>query len=151
MRLDILIEERFPSPVERVWHALTDPRMINRWLMATDDFEARVGARFTLRDKPHPTFRGYVECQVLELSPPNRMVWSWSSTDDPVPTRLVIELEAEDRGTRLTLRHTGDTDELTVQGTTAGWPRKLGELAETLSTAGSAAPDGDRDPEREQP
>jgi uncharacterized protein YndB with AHSA1/START domain len=151
MRLDVSIEERFPTPVERVWHALTDPQMINRWLMATDDFEAKVGARFTLRDKPHPSFRGYVECQVLELSPPNRMVWSWSSADDAAPTRLVIELEAEDRGTRLTLRHTGDTDELTVKGTTAGWPRKLGELAEALAAAGPSVAPSNPAPEREQP
>jgi uncharacterized protein YndB with AHSA1/START domain len=92
MRLDISMEKLFPVPVERVWHALTDSQMINRWLMATDDFEARVGARFTLRDEPQPGFRGYVECQVLELSPPHRMVWSWSSTEGAAPTRLVIEL-----------------------------------------------------------
>lgn len=48
--------------------------MINRWLMATDDFETKVGARFTLRDVARPGFRGYVECQVLELLPPHRMV-----------------------------------------------------------------------------
>jgi uncharacterized protein YndB with AHSA1/START domain len=141
MRLDVSIEERFPAPLERVWHALTDPRTINRWLMATEDFEAKIGARFTLRDEPHPSFRGYVECQVLELSPPHRMVWSWSSADDAAPTRLVIELEAEDQGTRLTLRHTGDTDELTVKGTTAGWPHKLGQLAEALGAASPPGPD----------
>jgi uncharacterized protein YndB with AHSA1/START domain len=132
MRLDVSVERRFAASVESVWHALTDPQVINRWLMATDDFEAKVGTRFTLRDEPHPSFRGYIECEVLELSPPNRMVWSWLSTDDGAPTRVVIELEAEGQGTRVTLRHTGDTDELTVQGTTAGWPRKLGELAEAL-------------------
>ena len=150
MRLDVSIEERFPASVERVWHALTDPEMINRWLMATEDFEAKIGARFTLRDAPHPSFRGYVECQVLELSPPHRMVWSWSSADDAAPTRLVIELEAEDQGTRLTLRHTRDSDELTVKGTTAGWPRKLGQLAEALGAASPSGPDSSSETEPEQ-
>jgi uncharacterized protein YndB with AHSA1/START domain len=150
VRLDISIEEWFPAPVVRVWHALTDSQMINRWLMATDDFEAKVGARFTLRDKPQPGFRGYVECQVLELSSPNRMVWSWSSADDAAPTRVVIELEADEQGTRLTLRHTGDTDERTVRGTTAGWPRKLGQLAEALGEAGLSAGHSGRQTEREQ-
>jgi uncharacterized protein YndB with AHSA1/START domain len=135
MRLDISMEELFPVPVEEVWHALTDSQMINRWLMATDDFEAKVGARFTLRDEPRPGFRGYVECQVLELSPPHRMVWSWSSADAAAPTRLVIELQADGPGTRLTLRHAGDADERTVRGTTEGWTRKLGELAEVLIAA----------------
>jgi uncharacterized protein YndB with AHSA1/START domain len=129
------MEELFPVPVKEVWHALTDSQMINRWLMATDDFEAKVGARFTLRDEPRPGFRGYVECEVLELSPPHRMVWSWSSADRPAPTRLVIELQADGPGTRLTLRHAGDADERTVRGTTEGWTRKLGELAEVLIAA----------------
>ena len=136
------MEELFPVPVERVWHALTDSQMINRWLMTTDDFEAKVGARFTLRDEPRPGFRGYVECQVLELSPPHRMVWSWSSTDGAPPTRLVIELEAHGHGTRLTLRHTGDADERTVRGTTDGWTRKLGALAEALTAPDTSAADG---------
>jgi uncharacterized protein YndB with AHSA1/START domain len=50
MRLDILMEELFPVPIERVWHALTNSRMIDRWLMRTDGFEAKVGVRFTLND-----------------------------------------------------------------------------------------------------
>lgn len=132
MRLDISMEEFLPAPVERVWRALTESPMLNRWLMATDDFEARVGTSFTLRDQPQPGFRGYVECEVLELSPPHRMVWSWSS-DEGMQSRLVIELEAYGQATRLTLRHTGDADERTVSGTTDGWIRKVGQLAEALT------------------
>jgi uncharacterized protein YndB with AHSA1/START domain len=134
MRLDISMEEVFPIPVERVWHALTDPEMISRWLMRTDDFEPKVGARFTLRGEPRADCAGHVECEVLELSPPHRMVWSWHGAEDPAITRLVIELRAEDDGTRLTLRHTGEADERTVSGTTSGWTDKLGALAELLTT-----------------
>lgn len=152
MRLDISMEKLFPVSVGRVWHALTDSQMINRWLMRTDDFEAKVGARFTLRDEPRPGFRGYVECQVLELSPPHRMVWSWSSVDGAPPTRLVIELEAHGDGTRLTLRHTGDSDERTVRGTTDGWTRKLGALAQALSAPDHSASRGrPTDIDQEQP
>jgi uncharacterized protein YndB with AHSA1/START domain len=132
MKLDISIEKVFPVALERVWDALTNSALINRWLMTTEDFEAKVGTRFTLRDEPRPGFRGYVECEVLELAPPHRMVWAWSSSDDGSPTRLVIELEAHGDATRLTLRHTGDVDERTVKGTTEGWPFKLGVLAGTL-------------------
>jgi uncharacterized protein YndB with AHSA1/START domain len=136
MRLDIQMEELFPVPVERAWQALTDPRLIERWLMRTDDFEAKVGTRFTLRDQPRADCRAQVECEVLELSPPHRMVWSWRGADDPATTRLVIELEADEEGTRLTLRHTGESDERTIRGTTGGWTRKLTELAELLTTTG---------------
>jgi uncharacterized protein YndB with AHSA1/START domain len=75
---------------------------------------------------------------VLELSPPHRMVWSWSSDDSPTPTRLVIELEAHGQATRLMLRHTGVAQERTVRGTTSGWPQKLGQLGEALAASNPA-------------
>ncbi len=128
------MEELFPVPIERVWHALTDPRMIERWLMNPDGYEAKVGARFILRETSRADCRGQVECEVLELSPPNRIVWSWRGAEDPATTRLVIDLEAHERGTRLKLRHTGESDERTVRGTTAGWTDKLRALAELLAT-----------------
>jgi uncharacterized protein YndB with AHSA1/START domain len=142
MRLDVSMEETFPVPVTRVWHALTDSQMISRWLMTTDDFQTEVGARFTLRDETPDGCRGEVECQVLELSPPDRMVWSWSNADDPGPTRLVIELEAHGEGTRMRLRHTGEADESTVTGTTAGWAVKLGQLSEALLAPPTSMGDG---------
>jgi uncharacterized protein YndB with AHSA1/START domain len=141
MRLDISMEELLPAPVERVWSVLTDARMIDRWLMRTDGFEAKVGARFTLGDEPRTDCRGHVECEVLELSPPHRMVWSWHGAEDPATTRLVIELEAYGQGTRLTLRHTGEADERTVRGTTGGWTDKLRALTELLTTQGGAGND----------
>lgn len=143
MRLDVSMEELLPAPLERVWHALTDARMIDRWLMRTEDYQAKVGTRFILRDAQVPGFRGYVECEVLEISPPHRMVWSWLSTDAGVPTRLVIELEASGEGTRLTLRHTGEAGEREVRGTNEGWIRKLAALAETLAAPRANGADGE--------
>lgn len=136
MRLDISMEELFGVPIDCVWHALTDPGMIERWLMTPDGYEAKVGARFILRETQRTDCRGQVQCEVLELSPPNRMVWSWRGAEDPTTTRLVIDLKADERGTRLTLRHTGESDEPTVRGTTDGWTDKLGALAELLTTKG---------------
>lgn len=132
MRLDISMEERYPVPVERVWHALTDPGMLERWLMRPEGYEAKVGTRFSLGEAPRADCRGQVECEVLELSPPHRMVWSWRGVDDPDTTRLVIELEADGRGARLTLRHTGESDERTAGKTTNGWTVKLAALTEML-------------------
>jgi uncharacterized protein YndB with AHSA1/START domain len=134
MRLDISMEELFAVPIDRVWRALIDPRMIERWLMRPDGYEAKVGARFILRETSRADCRGQVECEVLELSPPNRMVWSWRGAEDPTTTRLVIDLEADEQGTRLKLRHTGESDERTVRGTTVGWTDKLRALAELLTT-----------------
>ncbi len=136
MRLDISMVQLFPVPIERVWHALTDPGMIERRLMMSDGYEAKVGARFRLRETRRPDCVGRVECEVLELSPPKRVVWSWRGAEDPTTTRLVIDLEADGQGTRLTLRHTGASDEGTVSATTDGWTDKLGALTELLTTTG---------------
>ena len=136
MRLDISLQRLFPVPIERLWHAVTDPQEIEHWLMRTDGFAAAVGTRFTLRDDPRPDCRGHVECEVLEISPPDRMIWSWRAADDPATTRLVIELHAEDQGTRLTLRHTGEADQRTITATTRGWTDKLAALGDLLTTQG---------------
>ena len=135
MRLDLSMEGLYPVPIDRVWHALTDPATIERWLMRPDGYEAKVGARFTLSETPRADCAGRVECEVLELSPPHRIVWSWRGAEDPATTRLVIGLEAGERGTRLTLRHAGESDEPTIRGITGGWTDKLGALAKVLTTS----------------
>ena len=49
-------------------------------------------------------------------------------------TRVVFELETAGEGTRLRLRHTGDTEEVTARRITGGWTDKLGALSELLRT-----------------
>ena len=75
MKLDLNLTEHFTEPIEQVWHAITDSQMLALWLME-NNFEARVGARFVLRRLDPPRgWRGWAECEVLELQKPNRMVW----------------------------------------------------------------------------
>jgi uncharacterized protein YndB with AHSA1/START domain len=150
VRLDIHMEEILPVPIERVWHALTDASMLERWLMRTQNFEASVGTRFTFHNEPSGDCGAHVECEVLELTPPHRMVWSWLSADDPARTRLVIELERHDQGTRLTLRHTGEADERTLRKTTEGWTSKLRDLARELTPAHTSVDDQGDDDDRSQ-
>jgi uncharacterized protein YndB with AHSA1/START domain len=132
MKLDVAIEERFEEPIDEVWQAITDPAVIARWLM-DNDFEARVGKRFTLR-RASDVWTGVIRCEVLELAPPHRMVWSWAAGDEPEgrPSRVVFELRAEGTGTVLTLRHTGDADDRTGDLFARRWPVKLAELSALL-------------------
>jgi len=37
VRLDLVLEELLPHPVEAVWRALTDAEAISDWLMPTTD------------------------------------------------------------------------------------------------------------------
>jgi uncharacterized protein YndB with AHSA1/START domain len=133
MKLNVLLVEDFPHPVEKVWRALTDSDALRVWLME-NDFEPRAGKRFTLRGRQvPPATRGWFECEVLEIEPQRRMVWSWIVSEGEVPTQVEFRLEELDRGSRLTLSHTGEIDPIMKSRLTEGWPGKLSDLRAHLS------------------
>jgi uncharacterized protein YndB with AHSA1/START domain len=131
VKLDLVYTEILPHPLPRVWAALTTAGALRQWLMESD-FEPRVGQEFRFICPPSPGIRGYVECKVLELEPMRRVVWSWLSTEDGEPTTVTIELEEVEAGTKLTLRHRGDTTRDVRDRTAAGWTQKIAELAHYL-------------------
>jgi uncharacterized protein YndB with AHSA1/START domain len=93
MKLNVLLVEDFSHPVEKVWRTLTDPDALRVWLM-DNDFEPRIGKRFVLcGGEVPPTGRGWVECELLELEPPKRMLWSWVHKEGDPPSRVEFRLE----------------------------------------------------------
>jgi uncharacterized protein YndB with AHSA1/START domain len=104
MKRDLRFEEHYPHPLERVWEAITDSAAIAEWLMP-NDFEPRLGHRFTFRTKPQPGFDGIVHCEVIALEPPRRLAYTWKGGG--IDTVLTITLEPEPGGTKLVLEHTG--------------------------------------------
>ncbi len=127
MTLDVDLDEYFAAPPQRVWQALTDPALLARWLMP-NDFEPKVGKRFTFAPDCPASWEGNVACEVLELVPGQRMVWSWHTKGMERPTRIVFELSASGTGTRLRLRHVGEADEPVVRDLKGGWPGKVEAL-----------------------
>lgn len=133
MKLDLQFDEVFSDPIEVVWRAVTDPEVLARWLM-DNDFQPRVGHKFTLRESPNAECQGGAACEVLEIDPPSRMVWSWNGgMEGEVPTRVVFELRSEGSGTRLTLRHQGEATPAQGESVRGGWTRKLGALRQALT------------------
>ena len=132
MRLDIALDERLPHPPERVWQALTDAATICGWLMATDDFRPEVGARFKLKTE-HLSPTGWIDAEVLELDPPRRMVWAWSSNDGNPPSRVTFELEPENGGSRLRLTHEGEIEPAIGAILVEGWPGRIDALAKATA------------------
>ena len=104
MKRDIQRTVTYPHPPERVWQALTDPKAIAQWLMP-NDFKAEVGHRFQFRTDPAPGFDGIVDCEVLEVSAPNRLSYTWKG--GPIDTVVTFELSARDGGTELRFSQTG--------------------------------------------
>jgi uncharacterized protein YndB with AHSA1/START domain len=104
MTRDLKFEMLYEQPRERVWAALTDPAALAAWLMP-NDFAPQVGHRFQFRTKPAPGFDGIVNCEVLELEPPRRLVYSW--VGGGIDTQVIWTLEESGTGTRLVLEHRG--------------------------------------------
>src|SRR3954471_13581250 len=98
-----------PQPREKVGPALANSTGLAEW-MFPNDFEPRVGHRFTFRvpGNPKAGFEGLtVECEVLECDPPSRLAFSWSAGEPVVDTRVSFRLEPDGAGTRLFFEHTG--------------------------------------------
>lgn len=92
MNADIDLTVSYPYQPSQFWSALTSSDALAAWLMP-NDFRPVAGHRFTLRTRPRPAFGfdGIVRCEVLELDPPHRMVWSRSGGS--IDTTVTFTLE----------------------------------------------------------
>lgn len=108
MITDIHRVVRLPHPRAKVWRALTQPDLVDRWLMKPEGYAAVVGTKFVLRAKGRQRgWRGFVECEVLAVEEGRLLRWSWLG-DEAGPTLVVtFRLEDEGGGTRLSLDHEG--------------------------------------------
>src|SRR3954465_7837136 len=112
MQKDILHTWFFPQSTEIVWDALTNPEQLKEWLME-NDFQPVVGHKFRFNTKPKIKigFDGIVYCEVLELIPIQRLVYSWKG--GPGDGRMTLDslviwtLKPVNGGTELTLEHKG--------------------------------------------
>jgi uncharacterized protein YndB with AHSA1/START domain len=73
--LSVVAEREVPYPPEKVWRALTQPHLIEEWLMK-NDFKPDVGRRFNLSAD-----WGAVDCQVLEVEPNKTLPYTWAAYD----------------------------------------------------------------------
>jgi uncharacterized protein YndB with AHSA1/START domain len=112
MQRDLVIKWFFPHPPEKVWECLTDPVLVNQWLMK-NDFMPVVGHKFQFHGKPLPKMRwdGIVYCEVLEVVPGQKLVYSWKGGPKPgvigLDTLLTWTLSAREGGTEMILEHSG--------------------------------------------
>jgi uncharacterized protein YndB with AHSA1/START domain len=133
----VVIERLFNHPPERVWRALTQQWLIAEWLMA-NDFRPDVGHRFTLKTTPMPYWDGVVECEVLEIEPMSRLVYSWNTNapDGAVGLETIVQFTVTetDSGTLVRIEQSGFRADQpdNWRGAQYGWGRNLQRLAEQL-------------------
>jgi len=138
-------ELRIPQPREQVWRAITDRATLAEW-MFPNDFEPRVGHRFTFQvpGNPKMNFDGLtVRCEVLECQPPSRLEFSWSAGGPVENTRVSFKLEPDGSGTRVLFEHSGfdltqPFGEQALKGAEYGWAKMLKELATVVASRNSA-------------
>jgi uncharacterized protein YndB with AHSA1/START domain len=142
---EIVVEDILPHAPELVWKTLTSGELISRWLMP-NDFEPVIGRRFTFTAKPMGSWDGVVHCEVLEVVPNEKLVYSWKGGSDDNPaygSRLdsivTWTLTPADGGTRLRLVHSGfrsPGNDFAFDIMSGGWARvsqRIGTLAAELA------------------
>lgn len=126
-------ELSFPQSRDEVWQALTSRESLAEW-MYPNDFEARVGHRFTFRVPPKPqmNFEGLtVHCEVIKCDPPDELSFTWVAGG--IDTRVDYRLEADGNGTKVLFEHGGFEQENAYGGAGYGWTMMHGKLSTLLS------------------
>ena len=135
---DIVVDEVFPHAPEIIWKALTTAELIGRWLMMPTGFEPTKGKHFTFQTTPAGEWDGVIHCQVLEVTPNERLVYAWRGGHDAnagygsrLETVVKWTLTKVDSGTRLRLVHSGfrtPTNDFAFKGMSEGWPKVLQKI-----------------------
>jgi len=123
----VIVEREIAYPPEKIWRALTQPHLIEEWLMK-NDFKPVVGHRFNLRAD-----WGAVDCQVQVVEPNKRLSYTWDAYG--LESVVTWTLTPTSKGTQLRMEQTGfrPDQEQAYQGAKGGWPRFFAKLEQVLA------------------
>jgi len=130
MTRSVTVEREFAHPPEKLWRALTQPELIQEWLMK-NDFVPNVDHAFTLQGD-----WGSVACRVLEVDPPRTLAYTWDAMG--LASTVTWTLTPTARGTHLRMEQEGFRleQEQAYQGARYGWQKFFGSLETVLARAG---------------
>jgi uncharacterized protein YndB with AHSA1/START domain len=128
----VVIEREFPHPPEKISRALTQPHLIEEWLMK-NDFKPVVGHRFNLRRNPQPDVNIVVDCQVLVIEPNKTLSYTWAAYD--LEGVVTWTLTATSTGTHLRMEQSGfrPDQKQAYGGAKGGWRRSFAALEQILA------------------
>jgi len=102
----LVVERVLGAPVNIVWDAITNKEGFKHWYFDVDDFQPQVGFQFQFAGEDKGiTFIHH--CQVMEVVPPKRLVYSWRYDGFEGDSLVTWELIPEGNGTRVKLTHAG--------------------------------------------
>jgi uncharacterized protein YndB with AHSA1/START domain len=139
---DIVVEEVFPHAPETIWRMLTTGALIGRWLMEPTGFAAVKGQRFTFKTKAAGEWDGVIHCEVLEATPPQRLVYSWKGGHEAnagygsrLDTIVSFTVAKVENGARLRLVHSGfvaPKNDVAFTNMSEGWRKVVPRLGAVL-------------------
>jgi uncharacterized protein YndB with AHSA1/START domain len=123
----VVVEREIAHPPEKIWRALTQPHLIEEWLMKSE-FKPVVGHRFDFRAD-----WGSVDCEVLAVEPNRTLSYTWGAYG--LESVVTWTLTPTDTGTRLRMEQIGfrPDQEQAYQGAKHGWNRFFGNLEQVLA------------------
>jgi uncharacterized protein YndB with AHSA1/START domain len=92
------------APADQVFRAITEPKLLTRWLCDRAELASRKGGAYLLAWKEGPTHTGLV----VDFVPGARLAlaWRWPGVDLE-GTVLALSIEAQKDGTVLHVEHSG--------------------------------------------
>ena len=123
----VVVEREIPYPPEKIWRALTQPHLIEEWLMK-NNFKPVVDNRFNLSAD-----WGAVDCQVLAVEPHKTLSYTWAAYG--LESVVTWTLTPRNSGTLLRMEQSGfrPDQQQAYQGAKHGWQRFLGALEQSLA------------------
>jgi uncharacterized protein YndB with AHSA1/START domain len=132
----VVVERDIAHPPEKLWRALTQPHLIEEWLMK-NDFAPAVGHRFNLRGD----WGGAIDCEVLVVEPNRELSYTWNFKHDDAAFNLesvvTFTLTPTGTGTRLRMEQVGfrPDQRQAFGGAHAGWKQFFEKLEQVLARA----------------
>lgn len=141
---EIVVTRTFNAPPSTVYRAWSQPELFQRWWMPKSlsgvsliscDMDVRTGGKYRLEFSAGGSDTMAFHGKYLEVVPNERMVW----TNDEGEEGAITTVTFEDLGgrTRLTFHEVYPSKEAredALQGSAAGLPEQLEQLAELLSS-----------------
>jgi len=128
--LSVVVERELPHPPDKVWRALTQPQLLEEWLMKSD-FKPVVGHRFRFRAD-----WGAVDCRVLAVEPGKTLSYTWAAYG--LETVVTWTLTPASGGADLRMEQSGFRPDQPqyYEGAKGGWQRFLAALEQLLARTG---------------
>jgi uncharacterized protein YndB with AHSA1/START domain len=125
----VVVEREMPFPPAKIWRALTEPHLIQEWLMQTD-FKPILGHDFTFRGD-----WGSVDCRVRAVEPNKTLSYTWNAMG--LESVVLWTLTPTPTGTHLRMEQSGfrADQQQAYQGAKHGWQRFFGALEQVLARA----------------